>query len=75
MARRAAYTKVERKNFSNPDHVKGMGDKTFRGFQCLEKDCTEFIFIQAETIDPDFYIECPTCGFAHQAGETTSLYA
>ncbi|WP_299616841.1 hypothetical protein [uncultured Tateyamaria sp.] len=74
MARRAAYTKVERKNFSNPDHVKGMGDKTFRGFQCLEKDCTEFIFIQAETIDPDFHIECPTCGFVHQAGETTSLY-
>ena len=74
MARRAAYTKVERKNFSNPDHVKGMGDKTFRGFQCLEKACTEFIFVQAESIDPDFYIECPTCGFAHQAGETTSLY-
>ena len=74
MARRATYTKVERKNFSSPDHVKGMGDKTFRGFQCLEKECTEFIFVQAETIDPDFSIECPTCGFIHQAGETTALY-
>jgi hypothetical protein len=74
MARRAAYTKLERKNFSSPDHVKGMGDKTFRGFQCLEKECTEFIFVQAETIDPDFSIECPKCGFVHQAGETTALY-
>ena len=74
MARRAAYTKVERTNFSNPDHVKGMGDKTYRGFQCLNKDCTAFLFVQTETIDPDFEYPCDTCGFVHMAGETTALY-
>jgi len=74
MPRRATYTQVDRKNFSTPDHVKGMGDKTFRGFQCLNKSCTNFIFIQAETIDPNFEILCPICGFVHKAGETTILY-
>lgn len=74
MARRATYTRVNRNNFSNPDHVKGKGDKTFRGFQCLNKDCQEFIFIQTEKIDPDFEFECNSCGFVHKAGETTTLY-
>ncbi|WP_404471351.1 hypothetical protein LG301_11785 [Vreelandella venusta] len=74
MTRRTAYTKVERTNFSNPSHVKGKGDKTFRGFQCLNKECTNFLFIQEEAIDPDFEYECSTCGFVHKAGETTALY-
>lgn len=74
MARRSAYTRVIRENFSNPDHIKGMGDKTFRGFQCLSKDCTNFLFIQVETIDPDFEYTCDACGFIHKAGETTTLY-
>lgn len=74
MARRAAYTRVSRENFTNPDHVKGMGDKTFRGFQCLNKDCTNFLFVQTETIDPDFEYSCEACGFVHKAGETTTLY-
>lgn len=71
MARRAAYTKVERSNFSNPDHVE---DKTFRGFQCLNKDCTNFLFVKTEAIDPDFEYPCEVCGFVHKAGETTTLY-
>lgn len=74
MARRAAYTKVKRTNFSNPAHVEGMGDKTFRGFQCLNKDCTRFLFIETETIDPDFEYTCDSCGFIHKAGESTKLY-
>jgi hypothetical protein len=74
MTRRSAYTKVERTNFSNPDHVKGMGDKTFRGFQCLNKTCTHFIFVQTETIDPDFEYTCAACGYVLKAGETTTLY-
>lgn len=74
MARRSAYTKVKRTNFHNPAHVEGMGDKTFRGFQCLNKDCTNFLFIQAETIDPDFEYTCDSCGFVHKAGESTVLY-
>ena len=74
MARRSSYTKVERTNFSNPTHVTSMGDRTFRGFQCLNKDCTNFLFIQAETIDPDFEYPCEVCGFIHRTGETTVLY-
>lgn len=74
MARRAAYTKVKRTNFSNPAHVEGMGDKTFRGFQCLNKDCSRFLFIETETIDPDFEYTCDSCGFIHKAGESTTLY-
>jgi len=71
MARRPTYTEFERNNFSNPDHVE---DKTFRGFQCLNKECTNFLFIKTETIDPDFEYTCDTCGFVHKAGETTTLY-
>lgn len=74
MVRRAAYTKVNRSNFSSPEHVAGMGDKTFRGFQCLNKDCQNFLFIQTETIDPDFEYPCNACGFVHKAGKTTKLY-
>lgn len=71
MARRPTYTEFERTNFSNPDHVE---DKTFRGFQCLNKECKNFLFIKTETIDPDFEYTCDVCGFVHKAGETTELY-
>lgn len=74
MARRAAYTNFNRTNFSNPAHVEGMGDKTFRGFQCLNKDCTNFLFIQTEKIEPDFEYKCDSCGFVHKAGQSTVLY-
>ena len=56
MARRQSYTRVVRSNFQNPDHVKGMGDRVFRGFQCLNKDCTNFIFVREDGLG----------GFLHQ---------
>lgn len=74
MARRAAYTKIKRSRFYQPDHVAGMGDRLFRGFQCLNKDCTAFILVPDEDVTPDFSVECGTCGFRHAAGETTELY-
>ena len=74
MARRTPYTEVKKINFSRPEHVKGKGDKTFRGFQCLNKDCTNFLFIQTEMIDSNFEYLCNECGFAHKAGEITKLY-
>ncbi len=74
MARRQSYTKVVRSNFQNPDHVKGMGDRVFRGFQCLSKYCTNHIFVREDEIGPDFSIVCEKCGFTHAAGETFSLY-
>lgn len=74
MARRAAYTKVARRNFTQPAHVAGMGDKVLRGFQCLNKDCTATIFKLENEIGADFEIACDVCGFIHQAGEVTKLY-
>lgn len=74
MARRTPYTKVNRRNFVQPDHVEGMGDKLFMGFQCLSKACTNFIFFPEEDYSPDFEITCPSCQFVMKAGEAVTLY-
>jgi len=52
--RRTPYTKVEKKNFSRPAHVEGQGDVLYRGFQCLNPKCTNFIFVKDEDITDDF---------------------
>ena len=41
MARRKPYTKVVKTNQIRSDHVRGMGDIVFKGFQCLNSACTE----------------------------------
>ncbi len=74
MARRAAYTKVEKLNFARPKHVEGQGDVLYRGFQCLNIDCTHFLFVKDDVITGDFSIECPICRFKHVAGETTLIF-
>jgi hypothetical protein len=74
MARRKAYTRIRRTNFVSPAHVAGMGDRLFRGFQCLNKDCTNFIFVPDDEVGLDFDIKCTACGFAHKAAESTKLY-
>jgi hypothetical protein len=74
MARRKSYTEVKRKNFQNPAHVTGMGDRVFRGFQCLNKICTNFIFVREDGLGPDFSVECAACGYKHEAGESIKIY-
>jgi len=74
VARRAAYTKIKRGNFSNPPHVQGMSDKAFRVFQCLNKDCTNLLVEQEDSFGDDFSVKCPKCEFVHQAGEVATLY-
>lgn len=74
MARRQAYTKIKKSNFTRPEHVTGMGDRLFRGFQCLNVECTNFLFVPEEAIGLDFAIECPACRFVHKAAETTKVY-
>src|SRR6202162_6169469 len=74
MARRAPYTKVERKNFVRPAHVDGQGDVLFRGFQCLNPNCTHFIFVKDQEITDDFEIVCEICQFKHAAAESTPVY-
>lgn len=74
MARRKLYTKVEKANQVRPDHVKGMGDIVFKGFQCLRAECQEFIFVRKDEISEFFEFHCPSCNHAHKFGEDAKFY-
>lgn len=74
MTRRKPYTKVKKRGQQRPDHVQGMGDVLFRGFQCLSSECQEFIVVREDDVDADFQIACPTCAFIHQAGGETKFF-
>ena len=50
MVRRKPYTKVNKTNQIRAEHVRGMGDIVFKGFQCLNSECREFIFIRKDEI-------------------------
>ena len=62
MARRKPYTRVNKEGQVRPGHVKDMGDVAFKGFQCLNSECTEFIFVRTDEIGEAFEITCPRCG-------------
>lgn len=74
MARRTPYSKVNKTNQIRADHVRGMGDVVFKGFQCLNPYCEEFIFVKEDDIGDDFHIECPLCGYEHESGGETKFY-
>ena len=74
MARRKPYTKVDKFNQIRADHVQGMGDVVFKGFQCLSSECQEFIFIRKDEIGNDFELTCPICETAIRSGEETHFY-
>lgn len=74
MPRRSPYSNVNKTNQIRADHVRGMGDVVFKGFQCLNPYCTEFIFVKEDEIGEDFHIECPTCGYVHESGGETQFY-
>jgi len=74
MTRRASYSKVKKTNQIRTNHVKGMGDVVFKGFQCLNPECENFIFIRTDDISEDFEIECSTCGYKIYSGGETSFY-
>ena len=74
MARRSPYSKVNKTNQIRAEHVKGMGDVAFKGFQCLNPECTEFIFVREDEIGEDFSIPCPSCGYTHESGGETKFY-
>jgi len=56
MPRRSPYSKVNKTNQVRAEHVKGMGDVVFKGFQCLNPDCQNFIFVREDEITEDFQI-------------------
>ncbi|MCD8904222.1 hypothetical protein K2V56_01925 [Staphylococcus chromogenes] len=74
MSRRKAYSKLEKKNRVTSKFADGKGDKSFRGFQCLNSNCDEFIYVLNEEIKEDFEIECPQCGFSHYLGGETVFF-
>lgn len=75
MARRKSYSKVVKSHQIRADHVKGMGDVVFIGFQCFNPECQNFIFVKESDIDfDDFEITCPVCGFVHSSVGETDFY-
>ena len=74
MARRKAYTKVDKEYQVRPTHVKDMGDIVFKGFQCLHPDCQEFIFVRKDDISEFFEISCSSCGHTHKYGDEANFY-
>ena len=74
MVRRSPYSKIQKENQIRADHVKGKGDVTYIGFQCLNPECTNFIAVEKDLLSPDFEIVCPECGYVHQAGGETVFY-
>ena len=74
MVRRKPYTKVVKKRQIRAQHVKGMGDVVFKGFQCLNSECQEFNFIRKDEIGDDFEVACTRCETVLRSGEGTQFY-
>ena len=74
MPRRKPYTKVVKTNQIRAQHVRGMGDIVFKGFQCLNSECQEFIFIRKDEIGDDFELACPSCEVVILSGNETQFY-
>ena len=74
MPRRKPYTSVVKTNQIRAEHVHRMGDVVFKGFQCLNSECQEFIFIRKNEIGDDFEIVCPSCEIIMLSGDETQFY-
>ncbi len=74
MTRRKPYSHVIKENQIRAEHVKGKGDTLYKGFQCLNPQCTNFIFVEEDSISEDFEIICPDCGFTLRSGDSTKFY-
>ncbi len=74
MARRKPYTIVKKENQIRAAHVRGMGDIVFKGFQCLNSACREFIFVRQDELGDDFELVCPSCKLAMRSGDETQFY-
>lgn len=51
-----------------------MGDVAFRGFNCLNANCTQWIIVRDDEIGDAFDIPCPLCDFLHRSGDEVSFY-
>lgn len=73
MARRPTYSRVERIGFSRPAHVRGMGGRPFRVFQCLNAECVHMHVVDERQLRGEYSIECPECGYIIQRGGARHL--
>ena len=74
MPRRKPYTKVLKNNQQRASHVAGMGDVAFKGFQCLNAECQEFIFVRRDETLEEFEISCPKCHYLMKSGEESKFF-
>lgn len=74
MVRRKPYSSVTKKNQIRASHVQGMGDVVFKGFQCLNPECRQFITIREDSITRDFCMTCPSCGYEIAFGNKTKFF-
>jgi hypothetical protein len=75
MPRRKPYTRVVKSDQIRAKHVRGMSDIVFKGFQCLNSECRQFIFVRKDEIGESFEIACPACGETLRSGDETSFYS
>lgn len=74
MPRRRPYTKLEKVGQIRPEHVHGKGDALFVGFQCLNPECQNYIFVRENAAGKDFEITCSECGFQFVSGCETKFF-
>lgn len=74
MVRRTPYSKLNKHNQIKADHVKGKGDVVYRGFNCLQPSCNEFIFVKDQIITNDFSIICPHCKYIHSSSGKSKFF-
>lgn len=74
MTRRKPYSKVEKQNRVQSKRVKGNGDILFRGFECPNPECEQFIYARDDAFENEFKIACPTCGEATSHDGEQKLY-
>jgi hypothetical protein len=74
MPRRIPYSHVSKTNQNRPDHVVGKGDVVYKGMQCLNPECENFIFIREGSLTDDYQIVCPECGSIIESGGETKFF-
>lgn len=75
MPRRESYTRVVREGFSDQEHVKGMGDVTFKVFQCPNRSCTAWFTVRDDELVDAFDLPCGTCGQVTSSGQVVTIYS
>lgn len=74
MSRRKRYSEIRKNNRVRTNRAKGKGDVLYRGFECLNPICSQYITVTDEDCQGDFKIVCPRCGYQHVRGGKQKLF-